>query len=141
MAFELFGGLIAHQLEGVAAFEESPAFGDVALQFDGLHLTAVLFALAAPLRLLVVVEFALDPVGGAVEEIDGRPQEIVEVGLEASVAEAHDQGVEDVGDRAGDDVAFGKRSGVGFVLERAIAVELEFGQDMVGWGRCVCSGS
>ena len=45
-----------------------------------------------------------------------------------------DQGVEDVGDGAGDVRAFGQRSRVGFVLEGAIAVELEFGEDVIGWG-------
>ena len=42
----------------------------------------------AALRLLVVVEFAFDPVGGAVEEIDGRPEQIFEVGFEARVVPA-----------------------------------------------------
>ncbi len=35
---------------------------------------------------------------------------------------------------AGDDVRFGKRPGVGFVLEGTVAVELEFGEDLVGRG-------
>ncbi len=95
---------------------------------------AVLFPLAAALRLLVVVEFALDPVDGAVEEVDGRPEQVVEVGFEAGVAEGRDQGVEDVGDGAGDDVALRERSRIGFVLEGAVAVELEFGEDVVGRG-------
>ena len=98
------------------------------------HLGAVLFPLAAALRLLVVVEFALDPVGGAVEEVDGRPEQIVEIGFEAGVAQGGDQGVEDVGDGAGDGVAFGQRSRIGFVLEGTIAVELEFGEDVIGRG-------
>ena len=63
--------------------------------------------LAALLRLLVVVEFALDPVDGAVEEIDGRPEQVFEVGFEAGVAQGDDEGVEDVGDGAGDDLRFG----------------------------------
>src|SRR5262245_13187204 len=43
----------------------------------------VLFLLAALLGGLVVVEFALHAVGGAVEEIDRRPQQAFEVGLKA----------------------------------------------------------
>ena len=38
---------------------------------DGAHLGAVLLLLAAPLRLLIVVELALDALGGAMEEVDG----------------------------------------------------------------------
>ena len=102
-----------------------------------LDLAAVLFALRPALRLLVVVEFALDPVGGAVEEIDGRPEQIVEVGLEAGVGQGGDQGIEDVGDGAGEHVAFRQRPRVGLVLEGTVAVELEFGQDVVGRRGCV----
>src|SRR3546814_1952049 len=60
-----------------------------------------------------------------------------DLGFEAGVAEGDDQGVEDVGDGAGDDVAFGERPWVGFVLEGAEAVKLEFGEDVVGRGRGV----
>src|SRR3546814_12169216 len=87
----------------------------------------------------MVVEFAVYACGGAVEKIDGRPEQVVEVGFEAGVAAGDDQGVEDVGDGAGDDVAFGERPWVGFVLEGAEAVKLEFGADVVGRGRGVRS--
>ena len=79
----MFGCLVAHQLESVTAFDQRLALGGEPFQVDGFYLGAVLFTLAPPLRLLIVVEFALDPVGSAVEEIDGRPEQIVEVGLEA----------------------------------------------------------
>jgi len=68
------------------------------------------------------------------EEINGRPEQFVEVGLEAGVAQRCDQGVEDVGDGASDGIAFGKRPWVGFILERTVAVELEFGEEMIGGG-------
>ena len=68
------------------------------------------------------------------EEIDGRPQEVVEVGFEPGVVEAADEGVEDVGDGAGDDARVGQRARIGFVLERPVAVELEFGQQVIGRG-------
>ena len=42
-------------------------------------------------RVLVVVELALHAVGRAVEEIDGRPEQVVEVGLEARVGERRDR--------------------------------------------------
>jgi hypothetical protein len=67
----------------------------------------------AALRLLVVVELALDPVGGAVEEVDGRPEQVVEVGFEAGVGQGGDQGVEDVGDGAGDGLPSGSGRGSG----------------------------
>jgi hypothetical protein len=131
----VFGGLVAHQLEGVAAFDQGLPLGRQAFQIDGLHLAAVLFALAAALRLLIVVKLALDPVGGPVEDVDRRPEEIVEVGLEAGVLQGEDQGVEDVGDGAGDMVALRKRSGIGLIREGTVAVKLEFAEDVVGGGR------
>ena len=117
MALIMFGGLVAHQLEGVAAFDQALALGRKALQLDGLHFATVLFALAAALRLFIVVQLALDPVGGPVEDVDRRPEEIVEVGLEAGVLQGDDQGVEDVGDGSGDMVALRKRPGIGFIRE------------------------
>jgi hypothetical protein len=70
----------------------------------------------------------------AAKEIDGRPEQILEVGFEAGFAQACDECVEDVGDGRGDDTGFGQRSRVGFVLERAVTVKLEFGKDVIGWG-------
>ena len=134
---EVIGGLVAHQLESITAFDECLPLGDEALQFDGFHFAAILFSLESALRLFVVVEFAFDPVGGAVKEIDGRPEEIGEVRFEAGVVQGSDQGVEDVGDGASDTVAFGKRPGIGFVSERTVAVELELLQNVVGGGRVV----
>ncbi len=66
------------------------------------------------------------------EDVDGRPEEIVEVGFEARVLQGADQGVEDIGDGARDLVAVGQKPLVGLVGEGAIAVELEFVEDMVG---------
>ena len=45
-----------------------------------------------------------------------------------------DQGVEDVGDGARDRLGFRQRSRVGFVLEGAIAIELEFVEEATGRG-------
>ena len=84
------------------------------------------------LRLLVVVEFALDAVGGAMEQVDGRPEQILEVGFEPGVAQRRDQGVEDIGDGAGDDLALGKRPRIGLVVEGTVAEELQFVEDVVG---------
>ena len=68
--------------------------------------------LAALLRLFVVVEFAFDALVGAVEEIDGRPQQVLKVGFEAGFAQARDECVEDVGDGGGD-VTCASGSGLG----------------------------
>ena len=105
-----------------------------ALQFDRADFRAILFLLAAPLRLLVVVEFAFDPARGAMEDVDGRPEQVFEVGFETGVGQRYDEGVEDVGDSAGDDLGFGQGPWIRFVLEGAIAVELEFVEDVIGRG-------
>ena len=139
VALELLGGLVAHQLEGVATFDQRLPFGCQSLQLDGLDLGAVLFPLRALLRQLVVVEFALDPIDGAVEDVHRRPEQILEVGFEARIGERHHEGVEDVGDAAGEDVRFGQRPGIGFVLERTVAIELEFVEDLVGRGCAVAA--
>ena len=68
------------------------------------------------------------------EEIDSRPQEIVEVGFEARVAETDDEGVEDVGDGTGGDAGVRQRARIWFVLERTVAIELEFGEQVLGRG-------
>jgi hypothetical protein len=104
----VFGGLVAHQLERVLALDQRHALGDQALQFDRFHLAAVLFSLCPLLGLLVVIQFPADPVGGAVENVGGRPEQIVEVGFEARVLQGADQGVEDVGDGARDLLPSGK---------------------------------
>ena len=132
----MFGGLVAEELHAVPALDAAEVCPSAvgALQFDRADLRAILFALRSPLRLLVVVEFPLDAADGAVEGVDSRPEQVLEVGFEAGVAKGDDQGVEDVGDSAGDDAALGQRSRVGLVLEGAIAVELEFGEDVIGRG-------
>ena len=67
----------------------------------GADFRAVLFFLPALLGQLVGVEIAFDPVDRAVEEIDRRPEEIVEIGFEAGLRQRRNEGVEDVGDGAG----------------------------------------
>ena len=76
MAFEQEGGLVAQQLEGVAPLDEGEALRQEALELDRADLGAVLLGLASPLLVLVVVERALDALGGTVEEGDLGPQEI-----------------------------------------------------------------
>jgi hypothetical protein len=77
LTLELVGREVAEQLHAVAAFDQREAFGHEAFQFDRADLRAVLFLLAALLRVLVAVEIALHAVGSAVEEIDGRPQQVL----------------------------------------------------------------
>ena len=59
---------------------------------------------------------------------------ILEVGFEAGVAQGRHEGVEDVGDGASDVARFGQRPRIGLVLKGTIAVELQFGEDVVGRG-------
>src|SRR5208282_6031789 len=77
------------------------------------------------------------PIGGAVEEVDRRPQQLVEVGLEPGVAQGRDEGVEDVGERALDPMFLGQGTGVGLVPMGAIAEELQRVDDAGGGGRGV----
>jgi hypothetical protein len=72
------------------------------------------------------------------EEIDGRPEQILEVRLEPCVAQRGDQGVEDIGDCACDDLALGERSGIRLVVEWTVAKELQFAQDVLGRRCAVC---
>ena len=88
---------------------------------------------------LVVVERALHAIGGAVEEVDGRPKQVLEVGLETRVSKGGDQGVEDVRDGAADNLGFGRRSRVGLVRGWMIAVKLKLGADVIS-GRCPVHG-
>src|SRR3546814_18406161 len=81
MDAELVGGGVAEEFHRVAAFDHGAAFGDLALQFDRLHLSAVLLALQSLLRLLLVVELALDPLAGAVETADDSPGDTPTVGF------------------------------------------------------------
>ena len=132
MALELVGGLVAEELHAVAAFDERQPFGKQALEFDRANLRAVLLLLAALLGVRIVIELALHALGGAVEEVDRRPQQIFEVRFEAGVAERRDQRVEDVGHGPAGGGGFGQRPWVRLVAGRTIAIELEFGEDAVG---------
>jgi hypothetical protein len=134
VAGEVFGGLVAEVFHAVAPLDQRHTLGGKTLQFDRADFGAVLVALAALLRLLIVVEFTFDALVGAVEEIDGRPQEILEVRFEAGFAQARDESVEDVGDGGRDDAGLRQRPWVGLVLEGAIAMELELGEDVIGRG-------
>ena len=74
MALELLGSLVAEEFQAVPALDQRLPLGGEALQLDRADFRAVLVPLAAPLRLLVVVQLALDPADGAVEEVDCRPE-------------------------------------------------------------------
>jgi hypothetical protein len=100
MRFELVGGGFAHELHGVAPFDQADAFADLPFELDRLDLGAILLALAALLGVLVVVEFALDAAFGAVEEVGERPAQVFKVGFEPCVDHRGDEGVEHVGDSA-----------------------------------------
>ena len=82
MRLELVGGCFAHEFHGVAPFDEADAFADQPFEFDRLDLGAILFALAAFLGVLIVVELALDAKFGAVEEIGERSAQVFKVGFD-----------------------------------------------------------
>ena len=122
VALVVGGGLVAQELEGVPSLDKRVALGRQSLQFDGADLRAVLGLLAAALRLLVVVELAFDAIDRAVEEVDRRPEERVEIGLEPRVGEGRDERVEDVGDGGGRDARLGHGAWIGVAVERSMSV-------------------
>ncbi|MGY2930585.1 hypothetical protein ACVWZ6_000187 [Bradyrhizobium sp. GM6.1] len=89
------------------------------------------------LRLFVVIELPFDALDGTMEQVDGRPEQIVKVRLKPGVAQGRDQGVEDIGDGAANHLALWEWSWIGLVVEGVIAEELEFGDDLVGRRRVV----
>jgi len=110
VVFEMLAAWSRINSKALPPFDQRLPFGCQAFQLHGFHLGAILFTLRALLGQFVVVELALDPAGGAVEEVHGRPEQVFEVGVRGWVSDkATTRAVEDVGDAAGDDVAFGKR--------------------------------
>ena len=132
MEAELVGGGIAEELHGVAAFDHGDAFGDRAFQLDRLDLAAILFALHPLLRLLIVVEFALDPGPCVVEDIDDAPGKILKVGFDPRVDQAGDQRVEHLGDGAPGDAIVRQRAMIGFIVIGTMTVKLHFLKEVGG---------
>jgi hypothetical protein len=125
-------GLIAEKFEAIATFDERDALGRQALKFDRSHFGAILFALAFALRLFVVVELTIDSGCRTVEEVDGRPEQILEVRFKPGLVQRGDKCVEDVGHCASNHPPFGQRSRIGLLLEWTVAKQLQFAKDMVG---------
>ena len=105
-------------------------FAKQAFEFDRHDLGAILLALAAPLGVFVIVELALDPAFGTVEEVGEGPAQVFQVGFEPGVDHGGDEGIEHVGDGASGNAFFGERSRIGFVGQGAIAVEGDFIEEM-----------
>src|ERR1700678_1162856 len=108
VALELVGGLVPEEFHAVPALDQRLTLCRQALQFYRADFRAILFFLTAALRLFVVVEFTFDPARGAMEDVERRPEQIFKVGFETGVDQRYDEGVEDVGDSAGDDFGFGE---------------------------------
>ena len=126
------GGVVADEFEGVAALDQADALIDQAFELDRLDLGAVLFGLAAALRLLVAVELALDAVELAVEQVDERPQEIIEIVLEAGAGQHRAQRFDRIVELGLHGIGFGQGARIGFVLAGAIAVEGQLVEQMRG---------
>ncbi len=125
--------VIAHHVHAVPTFDQGQAFGRQALEFDGFHLGAVLLALKAALRLLVLIERPLDPGRGAVEEVDLAPEHLFEVGFHTGVFQGRNEGIEDVGDGDREALSIGHRAWIGLV-KGAVAIELQLVERMGGLG-------
>ncbi len=104
------------------------AFADKSLELYRADFGAILLPLATALGLLIVIERTLDSSGGAVEEIDRRPEQVLEVRFKTCVGQRCDEGIEDVGDRAANKASFGERPRIRFRLVGAVAMELELGE-------------
>jgi hypothetical protein len=124
--------MIAHELEGVAALDDTETLGDEPLDLDGLHLGAVLLGLAAALGLLVGVELALDAVRLAVKQVGERPQQIGEIVLEARAGQHGAEGLDHGVELAAHGFGLGQRARIGFVRTGAVAMEDNFVEEMRG---------
>ena len=89
-------------------------------------------AWAAALRLLVAVEFALDAVELAVEQVDERPQEVGEIVFEPRAGQHGAQRFDRIVELGLHGIGFGQRPRIGFVLAGAIAVECQLVEQMRG---------
>ncbi len=76
------------------------------------------------LPLFVVIELPFDAVEGPMEQVDGRPEQIVKVRLKPRVVQGRNKGVKDIDHGADDHLALGERSWIGLVVEGTIAKEL-----------------
>ncbi|GAC1557391.1 MAG: hypothetical protein NVS2B5_19490 [Beijerinckiaceae bacterium] len=68
------------------------------------------------------------------EEVDGRPQQVFEVGFETRVIEGRDEGVENIAERAADHCLVGQGSPVRLVLMWTVAIDLKLVDDAIGRG-------
>ena len=132
MELETLGGSVPKELHAVPTLGQRHAFGGKAFEFDRTNLRAVLLPLTLALLLFVIVEGAFDSSDRAVKEIDRRPEQIFEIGFEASVCERTDDRIEDVCDRSGNRIGLGQRSWIRLVRDGTVAVELKLGEDMIG---------
>ena len=117
MALEQVCGNLAKRFHRIATLDQGETFRDETLQFDRAQLGAVLVALALPLRGFIGVEMAVDACGGAMEQVDLRPEQIFEIGFEAGVGERRDVSVEHIGDSTGDEPAWNRGTGAAPVSE------------------------
>ena len=130
--FEALGGAIAAELESVAAFDQADALGGELLQFDRADLGAVLLQLRPALGLLVGVEFQLDAVDLAMEDVGERPQQVIEIVLEPGVRQDGGEVINDGGESGTDGFGFGQRARIGFVPAGPVAIEGQFVEQMRG---------
>jgi hypothetical protein len=133
MLIKLFGGTVAKEFHAVTPFHKAQAFGRQALEFTCLHLGAVLLALKAALRHLIVVERPFDPGIGAVEEVDLAPEHFFEVGFHAGVTKGRNEGIKDVCDGDRKALPVRHRAWIG-LIKGPEAVQLKLIERMGGLG-------
>ena len=103
---------------------------DEAFELDRSHLRAVLLALRAALRDLVVVELALDPVELAMEGVHDAPEDVRQIVFEAGVAEKVLRGREDPDHGAAGLLGLRERSRIRVILVGAVAEERQLVEEV-----------
>ena len=129
---EEVGGVVAEGFEAVASLEQVLALVEQPFEFDGLDLGAVLFGLAAPLRLFVVVENAFNALDLAVEEVDERPEQVGQFFFEAGIGQYRAKGVENGGELGLRHFRLRQRPRVVLPLAGAVTVERNVVEDQRG---------
>ena len=124
--------MVADEFEEVTPFDQADALIDQALELDRLDLGAVLLGLGPALRLLVAVKFAFDAVELAVEQVDERPQQIIEIVLEAGAGQHGAQRFDRIVELGLHGIGFGQRPRIGLVLAGTMAIERQLVEQMRG---------
>ncbi len=114
------------------ALQQAEALGEKSFELDGPNLRTVLFLLGFALPVFIIIQLALDAVDLAVEDVDHRPQDVLQVGFKPRVAERPRDHIKNIRQRAAERIAVGQGAGVWLVLMGTPALHLQFLKDAGG---------